>query len=66
MLQITERPSAGGAEPSKEVVKCFQANDSFNNSYSPAALQVARLRRRFRLSEHLALAVAQLAYSGRA
>lgn len=66
MLQIAERPSVSGAEPSKEAVKSTHANDGFNNSYSLAALQVARLRRRFRLSEHLALAVAQLAYSGRA
>lgn len=65
MRQVTERLSGRNAEPSKEVVKSSPANDSFNNSYSLAALQVARLRRRFRLSEHLALAVAQLAYSGR-
>jgi len=64
MLQIAERPSVSGAEPSKEVVKCSHT-DGFNNSSSVLSLQVARLRRRFRLSEHLALAVAHLAYSGR-
>ncbi len=65
MLQIAERPSVSGAEPSKEVVKSTPANDGFNNSSSVRSLQVARLHRRFRLSEHLALAVAHLAYSGR-
>lgn len=64
MLQVVEGPSVSGAEPSKEVVKCSNT-DGFNNSPSVITLQVARLRRRFRLSEHLALAVAQLAYSGR-
>lgn len=66
MTHKTEKASVATAGFSKEVVKSTHANDSFNNSYSLAALQVARLRRRFRLSEHLALAVAQLAYSGRA
>ena len=65
MLQIAERPSVSGAEPSKEIVKSFPANDSFNNSFSPISLQVARLRRRFLLSEHLATAVAHLDYPGR-
>jgi len=65
MTHKTEKASVATAGFSKEVVKCSNT-DSFNNSPSVITLQVARLRRRFRLSEHLALAVAQLAYSGRA
>ena len=64
MIHKTEKASVATAGFSKEVVKCSHT-DGFNNSSFALSLQVARLRRRFRLSEHLALAVAHLAYSGR-
>ena len=64
MLQKAERPSASDAEPSKDVVNCFPANDCFHNSYVASQLQVLRLRRRFNLSEHLAQTIARLVYSG--